>query len=301
MMACHRDDYEFPLPETHPFPMEKFRVSARWIAEEDPTVRITVPDPAPIEWLEAVHETAYLRALETGLLSPDQIHRLGLPWGPELLFRSRCETGGTVMAARAALREGLACNLGGGTHHAFPGEGQGYCVLNDVAVAIRRLRQEGFDGPVVVVDTDAHQGNGTHAIFAGDPLVLTYSIHVERNYPSKKVPGTMDVGLPRWVEGPVYLDALEKSLDHFLDAHPAMLAFWISGADPHVDDQFGQMRLTDGEMAARDECVLGHLCGRGLPVAVLYGGGYNRNRAVTARLHANTVLRAARFYRNLPR
>jgi acetoin utilization deacetylase AcuC-like enzyme len=206
------------------------------------------------------------------------------------------ETAGTVAACRHALDHAMAANLAGGTHHAFPDRGLGYCVLNDVAVAIRDLHETRPDLRIFVADTDAHQGNGTHAIFRGDERVFTYSIHGGRNYPSAKEPGDLDVGLPREVSGDDYLAALADTLPSALTNFPCDLVIWISGADVHEQDRFGQMRLSTEQMIERDRMVLTWCCERHLPVAVLYGGGYHREPGMTARLHANTIETAAAIF-----
>jgi acetoin utilization deacetylase AcuC-like enzyme len=198
----------------------------------------------------------------------------------------------------AALADGIACNLAGGTHHAFSDRGLGYCVLNDVAVAIREHHASRPAVRIAVIDTDAHQGNGTHGIFAGDDRVFTYSIHVGKNYPAHKIPGRLDVELPRYVHGSDYLEQLEATLLPALDDFAPDLVFWIAGADPHEHDRFGQMRLTDADMTARDLHVLEVATRRHVPLVILYGGGYNRDRVHTARLHANTVLLAANYVRS---
>jgi acetoin utilization deacetylase AcuC-like enzyme len=213
-----------------------------------------------------------------------------------LLHRSSLETAATIAACHHALDHGMAANLAGGTHHAFPDRGLGYCVLNDVAVAVRDLHETRPALRVFVADTDAHQGNGTHAIFRGDDRVFTYSIHGERNYPSAKEPGDVDVGLPREVSGDDYLAALADTLPAALDHFPADLVIWISGADVHEQDRFGQMRLTTEQMTNRDRLVVEWCLQRGLPLAVLYGGGYHREPGMTARLHANTITTAAESF-----
>jgi acetoin utilization deacetylase AcuC-like enzyme len=290
----HRD-YYFPLPESHPFPMDKFwRAEAMIRAEAPAVLRILEAEPAPFAELLRVHTAEYLEKIRLANLSPLEALKLGLPAGEPLLNRSRLETGATLLATEAALADGLAANLAGGTHHAHADRGLGYCVLNDVAVAIRaaHARQPGLR--ITVVDTDAHHGDGSAALFATDPRVHTYSIHVGRNYPSLKPPGSLDVPLPRWAPGTDYLDQLEATLPPALDEHRPELAFWISGADPHEHDRFGQLRLTDADMAARDAFVLDQLVRRrGIPTVVLYGGGYNRDREHTARLHARSILAAA--------
>lgn len=290
----HRD-YYFPLPGSHPFPMDKFwRAEAMIRAAAPASLRILDAEPAPFENLVRVHTPEYLETIRRGALSSLESLKLGLPAGEALLERSRLETGGTLLAAEAALADGIAANLAGGTHHAHADRGLGYCVLNDVAVAIRAVHASRPDLRILVVDTDAHHGDGTAHIFAADARVFTYSIHVGRNYPSVKPPGSLDVPLPRWVHGADYLDQLEATLPPALDEHRPGLAFWIGGADPHAHDRFGQMKLADADMAARDAFVLHEVFRRrGIPTVVLYGGGYNRDREHTARLHARAILAAS--------
>lgn len=274
--------------------MDKF-----WRAEEmiraaaPPGVEILPVEPCPEDFLRSVHSAEYLEKIRTGALDTLESLKLGLPCGEELLTRSRLEVAGTIAAMHAALADGLACNLAGGTHHAFPGRGEGYCVLNDVAIAIRRLQSTQPHRRIVIIDTDAHQGNANHAIFASEWRVFTYSIHVGKNYPSEKVPGSLDVPLPRYVAGADYLEQLEATLAPALEEFDPSLAFWITGADPHVNDRFGQMRLDDADFARRDDHVLDLIKKRRLPTVLLYGGGYNREREHTACLHADSVLRAA--------
>lgn len=296
-MRCFtHPDYVFPLPPEHPFPMDKFWRTVELLREE-PDLRIEWAQPAPRQDLLRVHSRAYLDRICEGNLERIEAIKLGLPAGPELLARSALEVGGTLQATVAARREGLAGNLAGGTHHAFADRGLGYCVLNDVAVAIRRHQVEQPGSRIFVVDTDAHQGNGTHHLFAHDETVFTYSIHGGKNYPAAKVPGSLDVPLPRFVSGHDYLEQLESTLpDAFHDFAPD-LCFWIAGADLHRDDRFGQMRLDDRHFAARDELVLKLVTARQTPTVVLFGGGYNRDRTHTARLHAATVIRCAQYWK----
>jgi acetoin utilization deacetylase AcuC-like enzyme len=289
--------YFFPLPEEHPFPMDKFWRAAEMVRAECPRVRITPVEPAPVMQLLRVHTVAYLTSIRTGSLRRDDLVRLGLPPCEALLNRSRRETAGTVAAMWAALEEGLACNLAGGTHHAFPDRGLGYCVLNDVAIAIRDLHTVDPDTRIFVIDTDAHQGNGSNGIFARDERVFTYSIHVGRNYPAEKTAGSFDVELPRLVSGAEYLEELDATLPSAFERFAPDLAFWISGSDPHENDRFGQMKLSDRDMAARDRAVLELVTRNGVPTVALYGGGYNRDRVHTAQLHANTVVLAEGFWR----
>jgi acetoin utilization deacetylase AcuC-like enzyme len=292
----YHEDYYFPLPAEHPFPMDKFwRAEALIRAANLPALSIHPIAPAPFDVLLRVHTSDYLERIRTGTLDHLASLKLGLPASEALLTRSRLEVAGTLAAARAALADSLACNLAGGTHHAFPDHGQGYCILNDVAIAIRDLHVARPALRVFVLDTDAHQGNGTHAIFAADPRVFTYSIHVGKNYPAIKTPGSLDVELPRYVPGADYLEALEATLAPALHEFAPDLILWIAGADPHEHDRFGQMKLTDADFAARDEHILRLVTTARVPTAILYGGGYNRDREHTARLHAATVLRAGGY------
>ena len=273
--------------------MEKFPQARDILLAENTPVQISPVAPAPTRQLLRIHTSDYLRKLTHGTLDELEAYKLGLPWQPRLLYRSSLETAATVAACHHALAHGMAANLAGGTHHAFPDRGLGYCVLNDVAVAIRDLHETRATLRIFVADTDAHQGNGTHAIFRGDDRVFTYSIHGGRNYPSAKEPGNLDVGLPRAVSGDDYLGALADTLPAALDSFPADLVIWISGADVHEQDRFGQMRLTTRQMARRDELVIDWCLQRGRPLVVLYGGGYHREPGMTARLHANTIQLAA--------
>lgn len=291
----HRD-YTFPLPEEHPFPMDKFWRSADMLrAASHPAVELVeVAGPADEAILLGAHSEAYLCKVRQGALTPAEAVRLGLPAGEALFTRLRLEVAGTLAALEAALAgNGPACNLAGGTHHAFADRGLGYCVLNDVAVAIRAHHAARPDARIFVVDTDAHQGNGTNGIFADDPRVFTYSIHVGKNYPAEKTPGSLDVELPRFVPGAEYLDRLAATLGTAMAEFGPDVVFWIAGADVHAADRFGQMCLNDDDIAARDGHVLDLLTARPLPAVVLYGGGYNKDRVHTARIHADTVLRVA--------
>lgn len=296
MRCFYSQDFELDLPAGHPFPMEKFRLSKDMLLEggilrPEEIVEVKAADPF---LLRRVHEADYIRRIESGLLDRKEQILLGLPAGPRLFSRSATEVEATRLACHAALEEGVAVCLAGGTHHAFREHGEGYCVFNDVAVAIRdlQLRRPGIR--VMVVDTDAHQGNGTAALLAGDPRVFTYSIHVGRNYPSRKVAGTLDVETVRFVEGEMYLRQLFSSLADALDRFSPDLVIWISGADNHRNDRFGQMHLSLKDIQRRDETLLRAFVRNRIPVAVLYGGGYNRQPEFTAKLHRNTIATAKR-------
>ncbi len=276
--------------------MYKFPEAAALVeAELVQTGRAEIVPTIPVSeaMLDRVHARQYQEQVRSHGLSRYARNRLGLPAHPRLYDRSRYGAGGTVQALEAALDDGIACNLAGGTHHAFPDRGQGFCVFNDGPIAIRHLQARYPELTFMVVDTDAHQGNATHAFFRGDPMVFTYSIHVAKNFPSKKEPGDVDVGLPRYASEDAYLEALEQTLEPaVLQAEPDVV-IWISGADVHKDDRFGQLQLTLGGIRERDDLVLGILARHQIPTAVVYGGGYNRERHMTARIHANSVLAAA--------
>lgn len=302
MRCFYSQGYFLPLPEGHPFPMTKFPAAHGMLLESGvigPGDVVAV-EPASREQLERVHTPEYLDRLARGDLTAKEATVLGLPSSPELFVRCAREVEGTRRAMRAALEDGVAANLAGGTHHAFADRGEGFCALNDVAVGVRDLQSTHPDLRIMVVDTDAHQGNGTHALLGGDSRVFTYSIHVAANYPSRKVPGTLDVGLERFVSGAAFLAALRESLPGAVESFRPDLAVWLSGADPHQNDRFGQMQLTLRDMTERDAFVLSLFVPRKIPLAVLYGGGYNRELANTARLHRNTVAAAAEAWRALP-
>jgi acetoin utilization deacetylase AcuC-like enzyme len=289
--------YVAPLPAGHVFPMRKFAESAAALAA-DP--RVAVIDPGVIDDADLlrVHTPAYVESIRTGRYNELTALRLGLPWSQRLYWRSRAATAGTLAAARQAMAgPGLACNLAGGTHHAFADRGEGFCVFNDIAVAIRALQADDPYYHLMVIDLDAHQGNGTHHIFAGDPRVFTYSVHVGRNYPSRKVPGSLDVELPRWVAGAEYFERLEATLPAAVERFEPDLVFYIAGVDVHEDDRFGQMKLTTAEVSRRDRWTIELCRGWGIPTVVTYGGGYNRAERGTTDLHVQTIRIAAEVMR----
>jgi acetoin utilization deacetylase AcuC-like enzyme len=293
MLRCFSSPRYFAvLPPGHAFPMTKFPDSAAQIRQE---AIAEVIDPGTIDDadLYRAHTRDYVASIRTGRYNELTALRLGLPWHETISVRSHAATAGTLCAARAALSDGLAANLAGGTHHAFPDRGEGYCVFNDVAVAIRALQVDEPYLQCMVVDLDAHQGNGTNFFFREDRNVFTYSVHVGRNYPSIKEPGDLDVELPRYAGGDQYLHAVAESLPPALERFEPDLVFFNAGVDVHVDDRFGQLKLRTDEMAARDEFVI-NLCRRWrIPTAVVYGGGYNKTQGMTARLHVQTIRIAA--------
>ncbi len=251
--------------------------------------------------LRRVHDEDYLSKIYYGQLDRKEQILLGLPVTPKLYHRSATEVEATRQACHAALQDGVAAVLAGGTHHSFQNRGEGYCVFNDVAIAIRDLQVYRPGIKVMVVDTDAHQGNGTNSILANDPNVFTYSIHVGKNFPSRKVNGSMDVETVRYVEGEMYLKQLFNTLAAALDVFSPDLVIWIAGADNHRNDRMGQMLLDLKDFMRRDEVILRAFMGNRIPVAILYGGGYNRQPEYTAKIHRNTIATAAKVARELRR
>ena len=230
-----------------------------------------------------------------GTLSESDQRRIGLPWSASLVERSFRAVGGTCEAATAALERGITMNLAGGTHHAFPDHGEGFCVFNDVAVAIRSLQQARRITRATVVDLDVHQGNGTHAIFAGDPTVFTFSMHGGKNYPFHKVAGSLDIELPDGTGDDFYLDALSSALPRVIAQSAPDLVIYLAGADAHEGDRLGRLRLTFDGLARRDAMVLDACREVGIPVAITIAGGYGRDIEDSVAVHVNTVRIAAGY------
>ena len=253
-----------------------------------PPHALLVPDPVSDEDLRRAHQPAYVERVVQGALTAEEIRRIGFPWSPELVERSRRSAGGTVAAGRAALQDGVGVNLAGGTHHAGPARGEGFCVFNDAAVAIRALEHEGAIRSAVVFDCDVHQGNGTAIIFRDDPAVRTVSIHGARNYPFRKAQSDLDVPLDDGTGDEPYLDAVRDALDWTMQTR-SDLAVYISGADPFHGDALGRLGVTRAGLAERDRLVLGRFRDAGIPVAVVMAGGYSPNVTDIVAIHLNTV------------
>ncbi len=243
------------------------------------------PDPAPRSWLAAVHDEAYVDAVLTQTV-PDKIERrIGLPISEGVARRSVAANGGTVLTARLALEHGLACNTAGGSHHAFREEGSGFCVFNDVAVAAKRLREEGMIERVLVVDLDVHQGDGTAKIFENDPAIFTFSMHCRTNFPARKQQSDLDVSLDPDTCDDVYLERLDEHLGEILEGHRPDLVFFNAGVDPHVEDKLGRLALSDDGLEQRERMVLETCLKRGVPVTGVLGGGYAPDLDRLAYLH----------------
>jgi acetoin utilization deacetylase AcuC-like enzyme len=285
------DHFTFPLPATHRFPLAKYarlraRLEADGIARAD---EIHECEPAPWDWLEAVQEPALVERLRAGTLSVREQRGLGLPWSQALVERARRTTAGTVAAAHRALAQGVGMNLGGGTHHAGYDFARGYCLFNDVAVALARVRADDGVRRAVVVDCDVHQGDGTAQILAADPEAFTVSLHGARNYPFQRIPSDLDVDLPTGTGDRDYLRALDDALDAALPRARPDVAFYLAGADPFEGDRLGRLAMTKAGLRARDELVVGRLRDAGAAVVVVLAGGYAHDVADTVDINAATA------------
>lgn len=291
--------YTVALPTNHRFPIAKYALLRDAVLASGlvAPAHLHEPERASVESLRLVHTERYVQAVLSGTLSDAEQRRIGLPWSESLVERSFRAVGGTCEAATAALDLGVTMNLAGGTHHAFPDHGEGFCVFNDAAVAIRSLQRTGRIRRVAVIDLDVHQGNGTHAIFTGDPSVFTFSMHGGRNYPFHKVPASLDVELPDGTGDDAYLGALGEALPRVLSASAPDLAIYLAGADSHQGDRLGRLCLTFDGLARRDVMVLDACREVGIPVAITIAGGYGRNIEDSVRVHLNTVRIASELAR----
>ncbi|MCJ2015477.1 histone deacetylase [Methylobacterium sp. J-076] len=284
---CFHPAYEAPLPDGHRFPMRKYgllaeALRARGLAPDG----FVEPELASAALLERAHDPAYVAAVLACAVPRAVEKEIGLPVSEALVRRSRASVGGTLQAARLALSLGLAGSAAGGSHHARRSQGAGFCVFNDVAVAALTLRGEGLIGRAMVVDLDVHQGDGTADCLAREPDLFTLSIHCEKNYPSQKIPGDLDIGLPDGLGDGDYLAVLEARLPPLLDAIRPDIVFYNAGVDPHRDDRLGRLNLSDEGLAARDRFVVRSARARGLPIVGVIGGGYTTDVEALARRHA---------------
>ena len=280
----------------HVFPTRKYRLvrdqllTDRVLAEGD----FALAEPVTDDDVRLVHTADYVRKITEGTLSAEERLVLEVPYSPALREAMWLCAGGTLRAARAALRDGVAVHLGGGFHHAFPDHGEGFCLINDVAIAVRRLVRDGAIDRAVVVDLDVHHGNGTAAVFAGEPAAFTYSMHQQRNYPWAKPPSDLDLGLEDGMGDAEYLALLGRSLPDIVERHRPALAVYLAGADPYQQDQLGGLGLTMDGLRRRDALVLEACRARGVPVAVMLAGGYALRPSDTVAIHAATVREAVR-------
>ncbi len=255
MKTFYADRFELPLPDGHRFPMAKYRLLREAVSMSVPAARLEEPPAATDDELLGVHDRDYVRGVADGTLDRAAVRRIGFPWSPELVERSRRSVGATLAACRAALDEGIAVNLAGGTHHAFADRGAGFCVFNDAAVAVRRALDTGEVDRALIVDLDVHQGDGTAAILATEPRAFTLSIHGARNFPFVKQTSDLDVALADGATDDVYLEALDRALDHAFDTVQPELVIYLAGADPWHGDRLGHLALTKAGLRARDKRV----------------------------------------------
>src|SRR5260221_8304309 len=278
----------------HVFPSQKFRLIYEMllregIATQDDFLR---PNPASDEDLLRVHTSDWVHKLKTGTLTVSEVMLLEVPYSPELVEAVWLAAGGSILAGQSALRDGFGSNLSGGFHHAYPGHGEGFCAIHDVAVAIRKLQADGAIKKAMVVDTDVHHGNGTAAIFRNDPTVFTISIHQENNYPAHKPPSSIDLNMMDRADDDEYLGALVPAVQKALDEFRPELLFYVGGADPFCEDQLGGLSLTKNGLKERDRRVFEEARQRSIPVATALAGGYARRVEDTVRIHVNTILAA---------
>jgi acetoin utilization deacetylase AcuC-like enzyme len=287
----YSDTFEFSLPIGHRFPREKYRLlrEALQASELRDRLKFCLPDAATDEQLLLVHTAEYLDKLKLGTLSSIEQRRIGFPWSPGLVERSRRSTGATIGATKAALLDGAGVHLAGGTHHAFPDHGQGFCVFNDVAVAIRVVRSKGLIRRAVVIDLDVHQGNGTAAIFADDPDVFTFSMHGQDNFPFAKCKGDLDIALPTGASDEPYHTLLRDAIERHVPFNEADIIFYLAGADPFAGDRIGKLGLTKDGLAERDRLVFDACRRHSLPIALVMAGGYPRVIEDSVAINVGTV------------
>jgi acetoin utilization deacetylase AcuC-like enzyme len=284
------DRWRIPLPDGHTFPIDKYRLLRERVSG---LVDVREADAVPWEWLGAVHEAPLLDRIRSGTMSVREQRGLGLPWSEVLVERGRRSVGGTVAAARRALAHGIGMNLGGGTHHAGRDFARGYCLFNDVAVTLARLRAEDRVRRALVVDCDVHQGDGTAQLLGPDPDAFTLSLHGARNYPFERIASDLDVDLASGTGDDAYLDQLSRALDVAIPAARPDVAFFLAGADPWEGDRLGRLALTKAGLRARDELVLDRLLETGAAVVVVLAGGYAPDVADTVDINAATVAAVA--------
>ena len=298
MRCFYSSDLDFDLPASHPLPKDKFSTSRdmllqNGILKPEEIIDISQTD---LHVLKRVHDDDYLSKIYHGTLDLREQIALGLPADSKLFARCATEAEATRQTCHAALVEGVAACLAGGTHHAFKGRGEAFSVFNDVAIAVRDLQEKKPGIRIMIVDTDAAQGNGTNSLLRDDPRVYTYSIHVGQTANTNtKVDGNMDVETVRYVEGDMYLKQLFLSLAGALDAFSPDLVIWVAGADNHSNDLIGNMMLSVSDMQRRDDTIIRAFIKNRIPLAILYGGGYNRQPELTAKLHRNTVASAKKI------
>ena len=301
MKAFYSDHFVLPLPEGHRFPMAKYSMLREELVQELSAVQMFEAPAATEGELALAHAPDYVQAVKSGTLSPEALREIGFPWTPAMAERSIRSAGASIAAGRAALKEGISGNLAGGTHHASANQGGGFCVFNDIAVTARVLQMEYFRQTkktlqVLVVDLDVHQGNGTASIFANDPSVFTLSLHGEKNFPFRKVPSDLDVGLPDGCTDGPYLEALDRALIEMSERFKPDFLIYLTGADAHEGDRLGRLKLTEAGMAARDQKVFDWALASNIPMIICMGGGYGHDLRSTVAVQMNTWRLALRHW-----
>jgi acetoin utilization deacetylase AcuC-like enzyme len=278
--------------------MEKYALLRERVLNEGiiTSDQLHIPEPASVAELSRAHAPAYIERVLNGQLTSAELRRIGFPWSPQMVERSRRSVGATIAACRVALSEGVGVNLAGGTHHAFSDAGAGYCVFNDTAVAARAMQAEGRARRIAIIDCDVHQGDGTAAILAGDETIFTFSIHGANNFPFRKQQSDLDIALPDATSDTAYLDALEWGVRQvFASARPELIIY-LAGADPYYDDRLGRLSLTKAGLAERDRLIFSFCRAAGVPIAITMAGGYARQIVDTVDIHAHTVAMAAMLH-----
>ncbi len=293
MRGFYSDVFVLPLPEGHRFPMGKYARLRERVQAELPQIELEPAPAASDREILRAHDAQWLAQVKSGSVPAPRLREIGFPWSPQMVERSRRSSGATIAACRAALADGTAANLAGGTHHAQRSRGGGYCVFNDAAIAALAMQAQGCARRVVIIDCDVHQGDGTAQILAGDPSVFTLSLHGRHNYPFVKQASDLDVEFDDGTGDAAYLAALDDALDRALAAARADLAIYLAGADPYRDDRLGRLALTRAGLAARDRLVFGRCAQAGLAVAVCMAGGYAREIEDTVDIHLSTLRIAA--------
>ncbi|MFN3322147.1 MAG: histone deacetylase [Bryobacteraceae bacterium] len=289
----YHDRYDLNLGE-HVFPAQKYRMIRERLLKDgiaEPSDFVT-PEPAPDEDILLVHDPGWVQRLKTGTLSYQEILRLEIPYSRQMVEAFWLAAGGTTLAARLARDYGVGYNVGGGFHHAFPGHGEGFCAIHDVAVAVRRLQKDGVIERAIIVDCDVHHGNGTAAIFAGDDSVFTVSIHQYQNYPAEKPPSDLDIHLEDGVSDKEYLDKLRAAVESAIVAFEPQMLMYVAGADPYWQDQLGGLSLTLDGLKERDRIVIASALNNNARVTIALAGGYALKVEDTVTIHTNTVLAA---------
>jgi acetoin utilization deacetylase AcuC-like enzyme len=297
MDAFYADHFVLPLPEGHRFPMSKYRLLRDGVAGA-PGLQLCEDPAATDTQILLAHDPVYVQKVVTGTLEAKEQREIGFPWTPGMVERSRRSVGATIAACQSAIRDGIAVNLAGGTHHAYRDKGSGFCVFKDAALPARLMQRQSVASlPIAIVDLDVHQGNGTAAIFKNDPSVFTLSLHGDKNFPFRKEPSDLDVPLADGVSDAVYLQALAKALEQMDRMFRPQLIIYLAGADPHEGDRLGRLKVTDAGMLARDRAVFDYAKHLDIPIAISMAGGYGTKIETTVAVHRQTVLEALQYQR----